>query len=167
MIQKDQANPSDDFDSFSRFASRILPLPLPPPPNLNPSAIGQVRPGSTDPSGPKTDSAYTVRAIPIKIYLPDNAPVIHEMIPPLTSDGTSQLDEKSGANGIGKPQTVLSALHTYLPLLFPPLSPKPYPLGIPIFQGVDLPPEADLGWLSTTCCGADGWVRIGIRLRAG
>ena len=95
MIQKDQANPSDDFDSFSRFASRILPLPLPPPPNPNQSAIGQVRPGSTDPSGPKTDSAYTVRAIPIKIYLPDNAPVIHEMIPPLSSDGTFQLNKKS------------------------------------------------------------------------
>ena len=89
------------------------------------------------------------------------------MIPPFSSDGTFQHDKKSGANGIGKPQTVLSALHTYLPLLFPPSSPIPYPLGIPIFQGVGLPPEADLGWLSTTCCGADGWVRIGIRLRAG
>jgi autophagy-related protein 5 len=83
----------DDFDSYSRFASRILPLPTLPAPTPGPSSQNSTRPGSTDPAsgagGPKADSAYTVRALPVKIYLPDNAPVIHEMIPPLGTDGQS------------------------------------------------------------------------------
>lgn len=157
------------------------------------------RPASADPTstssgngngsgnGPKVESAYGVRALPIKIYLPDNAPVVHELIPPLTSDGTSYLPplspqqhlqspstcareskQVSSLTLLGKPQTVLSALQTHLPLLFPPRSStsNPYPIAFPILQGVELPPDAELAWLSTCGCGADGWLRIGIRLRA-
>ena len=61
---------------------------------------------------------------------------------------------------------MLSALHAYLPLLFPPRSSTPYPIAFPVLQGVEVPPEAELAWLSTCSCGADGWLRIGIRLRA-
>ena len=36
----------------------------------------------------KPESSYAARAVPVKIYLPDGAPVVQEVIPPLTSDGT-------------------------------------------------------------------------------
>lgn len=88
----------DDFDSFTRFASRILPAITPPPSQgsmSGPSSAMPSRPASTDPTsttssssgGAKVESAYTARALPIKFYLPDNAPVIHELVPPLTPDG--------------------------------------------------------------------------------
>lgn len=70
---------ADDFDLHSRFTSKILPLPVPVP------TAG----GSTDPSGsgPKPESVYSCRALPVKIYLPDDAPVIQEVVPPLGPDG--------------------------------------------------------------------------------
>lgn len=82
----------DDFDSFSRFASRMLPSATPvPQATTNNSSIpthtGTTDPSSTTSNGPKVGSAYGVRALPIKIYLPDNAPVIHELIPPLIAEG--------------------------------------------------------------------------------
>ncbi|GFZ47638.1 Autophagy protein 5 [Saitozyma sp. JCM 24511] len=144
----------DDYDLYMRMASRVLPLPIPPP-----SPASHSRPPSTDPSanssgggggGPKAESAYTVRALPIKIYLPDNAPVVQEVITPLNLDG--------------KPATVLSLLRQHLPLLFPPMGPGPFPIAFPVAQGVELPAEAELAWLASCLAGADGWLRIGIRL---
>lgn len=87
----------------------MLPIATPNQPqgsntttNNNNSSL-PTRPASTDPGstsggngtgtggggGAKVESAYGVRALAIKIYLPDNAPVVHELIPPLTSDGKS------------------------------------------------------------------------------
>lgn len=260
-----------------RMASRVLPLPIPPP-----SPASHSRPPSTDPSanssgggggGPKAESAYTVRALPIKIYLPDNAPVVQEVITPLSLDGEShcewlglawlggqrcvsssetcwglclgqvgarihgQVRELAtcdlvysplhpspspshmprslpasrsspstlrspscartlrcplrtlfyplpiirGAHYLvpqprpdsspnprsstpGKPATVLSLLRQHLPLLFPPTGPGPFPIAFPVAQGVELPAEAELAWLASCLAGADGWLRIGIRL---
>lgn len=46
-----------------------------------------VRPPSIDAGGvPERDSAYTVRCIPVRIYLPDG-PFIQELVPPLLEDG--------------------------------------------------------------------------------
>ncbi|RXK37517.1 autophagy protein 5 [Tremella mesenterica] len=138
----------DDFDLYLRISSRILPLPIPPAITSLPPGS---RPPSTDPSGaPKAESSYSARALPIKLYLPDNAPVIQEVIPPLLSDG--------------KPQTVIGMLRQHLSLLFPPGA-NPYTMAIPICQGVQLPPDAELAWLAACLCGADGWLRIGIQLR--
>ncbi|RSH92093.1 autophagy protein 5, partial [Saitozyma podzolica] len=82
-------------------AGRLRPLHAhglarPPPPDPPPSPASHSRPPSTDPSanpsggggggGPKPESAYTVRALPIKVYLPDNAPVVQEVITPLNLD---------------------------------------------------------------------------------
>lgn len=41
-----------------------------------------------------------------------------------------------------------------------------YPLAIPLVQGVEVPYDAEIAWLSACLCGADGWLRIGIQLRA-
>lgn len=38
-------------------------------------------------------------------------------------------------------------------------------LGVAIAQGVELPMEAEMAWLAATMSGADGWLRIGIRLK--
>ncbi|WRT64845.1 uncharacterized protein IL334_001781 [Kwoniella shivajii] len=144
----------DDYDLYLRMAARVLPLPLLPPAGSNLTSPNPSRPPSTDPSGSnvKPESAYSTRAIPLKIYLPDNAPVIQEVIPPLGTDGI--------------PTTILAALHQYLSLLFPTRSKDPYSMAFPIVQGILIPPESELAWLSACMCGADGWLRIGICLRA-
>ncbi|KAK1921517.1 autophagy protein Apg5-domain-containing protein [Papiliotrema laurentii] len=144
----------DDYDLYMRMATRLLPLPIPSPvPSAVPSRPASTDPGSTGPSKP--DSSYAVRALPIKIYLPGNAPVVQEVIPPMTPSG--------------KPQTLLGILNEHLPLLFPSSSSpngSPYPLAIPLAQGIELPPDAEVAWLASCLCGADGWLRIGIQLRA-
>ncbi|ORY31047.1 autophagy protein Apg5-domain-containing protein [Naematelia encephala] len=139
----------DDYDLYMRVASRVLPLPVQSA-SAAPTSSNPPRPASTDPgsSGPKTESAYTIRALPLKIYLPDNAPVIQEIVPPVGPDG--------------KPTTLLQTLHQHLPLLFP--STREYTLAYPIAQGIDVPPDAELAWMASCICGADGWVRVGIRL---
>ncbi len=91
-----------DYDAHSRFASKIFPLPFQPSTqdsfgsNLTSSSTPS-RPASTDPSGigssalssssGKPDSVYASRALPIRVYLPDGAPVIQEVVPPLNAEG--------------------------------------------------------------------------------
>lgn len=170
------------------MASRLIPLPIPP--TSSSAGLPSVRAPSTDPastssSSAKAESSYSARALPIKIYLPDGAPVIQEVITPLTSDGESSalhahFSRKENELTTGKPQTILGALRDHLPLLFPMTSTlsalssssgsssstTSYPLAIPLLQGVEVPPEAEVAWLTSTLCGADGWLRIGIQLRA-
>ncbi|OCF41711.1 autophagy protein 5 [Kwoniella heveanensis CBS 569] len=194
----------DDYDLYLRMASRVLPLPTPVAglstntgSSMNPARSPSTDPGSGAGSGSgsgssiKSESSYAVRSVPLKIYLPDNAPVIQEVIPPTKPDG--------------KPATLLSILRKHLPLLFPPNPPNltsaasirnmsqsfhstltlnqsrsrtdlkatnaqpaidPYTLAFPVAQGILIPPEADLAWLSSCISGADGWIRIGICIRA-
>ncbi|WWC67865.1 uncharacterized protein I206_101782 [Kwoniella pini CBS 10737] len=143
----------DDYDLYLRMASRVLPLPIAPATN-NVTSPQPSRPPSTDPSSSsiKPESAYSTRGIPLKLYLPDNAPVIQEIIPPLGTDG--------------KPTTLLSVLRQHLHLLFPSRPQDPYSMAFPIAQGILIPEYSDVAWLSACMCGADGWLRIGICLRA-
>ncbi|WWC86965.1 uncharacterized protein L201_001846 [Kwoniella dendrophila CBS 6074] len=145
----------DDYDLYLRMASRVLPLPIAlPPPTSSITSPLPSRPPSTDPSGSsvKTESAYSTRAIPLKLYLPDNAPVIQEVIQPVGSDG--------------KPITLLAVLRQYLNLLFPTRLEDPYSMAFPIAQGILLPQDSEVAWLAACMCGADGWLKIGICLRA-
>jgi len=88
---------SDDYDLHTRMSSKIFPLPIPLPSSSSTSTTSTTSTTTTptpnanaskqpsDPSGPSKptlESTYTVRSLPIKIYLPDNAPVIQEIIPP-------------------------------------------------------------------------------------
>ncbi|KIM31926.1 hypothetical protein M408DRAFT_327313 [Serendipita vermifera MAFF 305830] len=72
-----------NFEDFWKVASRITPSPLPPPPVGAPSSFhsptSHSRPPSTDPATSTAtslppqdrDTAYNVRSVPIRIYLPD------------------------------------------------------------------------------------------------
>ncbi|BEJ12956.1 hypothetical protein CspHIS471_0301300 [Cutaneotrichosporon sp. HIS471] len=101
----------------------------------------------TSPQPDKIDSAYSARILPIKVYLPDGAVAIQAPVAPLTD---------------GRPTTLLQMLRTTLPLLFE----NGYGAAQPIAQGILLPPDADVAWLAACMAGADGWLRIGIRLVA-
>lgn len=151
---------SNDFDLHARLATRVVPLPIPVPAGTPPTSSGggsnvPSRPPSTEPgatsSGPKLESAYAARSLPIKIYLPDGAPAMQHVVPPLGSDGN--------------PTTLITFLRQHLPLLFPAVS-DPYVQAQPLAQGIVLPPDADVAWLAACMAGADGWFRLGIRLVA-
>jgi len=85
----------DNFDDFWRVAAKLTPFagapssrPTSPPPTS--STLG--RPQSTDPTGQTDrDSAYSMRNVPIRIYLPDG-PVLQELAPPFLEDGTFPLN---------------------------------------------------------------------------
>lgn len=158
-----------DFDLHARMAGRLVPLPIPLPPGTTsppvsgfggtanssggtPAALS--RPPSTEPGQsrePKLESAYAARSLPIRLYLPDNAPAMQYVVAPLQSDG--------------RPTTLLQLLRTHLPLLFPSVA-DPYLLAQPLAQGIVLPSDAEVAWLAACMAGADGWLRIGIRLVA-
>lgn len=65
---------------------------------------------------------------------------------------------------LGKPTTLLAVLQTHLPLLFPTSSKDPYERAFPIAQGILVPQEAEVAWIASCLCGADGWVRVGVCL---
>ncbi|TEB37593.1 autophagy protein 5 [Coprinellus micaceus] len=149
-----------NFDDYWRVASKVTPSATLPPPAPAPGASAHARPPSTDaPSTFDRDGAYSVRSIPVRVYLPDG-PILQEFAPPLLEDGS--------------PNTLNSFLSTHLPLLFPPRPPAPPPsrskpnpqppsvpqLAYVMIQGVVSPSEAEMGWLGVCMAGADGWLSI-------
>ncbi|KAJ1028089.1 hypothetical protein NDA13_003538 [Ustilago tritici] len=110
--------------------------------------------GTATPSGGAGKDA--VRSIPIRIFLPDNAPIVQEPVPPVLEDGR--------VNTLGG---VLSAL---FPLLFPPppsfssFQGQGKPLAYAVVQGVRVPLDAEIGWLGSALVGPDGWVSVVIGL---
>ncbi|SPO32259.1 related to ATG5 - protein involved in autophagy and the Cvt pathway [Ustilago trichophora] len=112
---------------------------------------------SDTPSGTTTPgTGNAVRSIPIRIFLPDNAPIVQEPVPPTLEDGR--------ANTLG---AVLSAL---FPLLFPPppsfssFQGQAKPLAYALVQGVRMPLDAEIAWLGSALVGPDGWVAVVIGL---
>ncbi|KAG8906156.1 autophagy protein 5 [Tulasnella sp. 403] len=164
---------SHNFDDFWRIASKIFPTTTPlsshssanpngmntmnsppsalvPPVPGNNSSISPPRPPSTDPSGAPVsdrDGAYTVRSVPVRIFLPDG-PVLQELVPPVIEEG--------------RPHTLRHFLRTHLPLLFPPLPSQPQAFAL--IQGVVAPGDAEMAWLGACLAGADGWVNVCIGL---
>ncbi|KAJ7594851.1 autophagy protein Apg5-domain-containing protein [Mycena floridula] len=153
-----------NFEDYWRVASKVTPTsgttrsqsPGPPPS----SASMHNRPPSADPAGPSDrDGAYSVRSVPVRIYLPDG-PVIQSLVPPLLEDGT--------------PHTLGYFLETNVPLLFPSRPPPPPPsrtnpnpqppaapeLAYPLIQGVVTPLDSEMAWLGACLAGADGWVNV-------
>ncbi|CAG7854307.1 Autophagy protein 5 {ECO:0000256/RuleBase:RU361202} [Serendipita indica DSM 11827] len=96
-----------NFEDFWRVASRITPSPVPPTAPTSPSAFHgsslSSRPPSTDPNTGTTaasslppqdrDTAYNVRSVPIRIYLPDQ--------PNTTGSSTSPRAGNVGLPGAG------------------------------------------------------------------
>ncbi|KAF8972961.1 autophagy protein Apg5-domain-containing protein [Flammula alnicola] len=156
------------FDDFWRVASKLTPTAGPtrstsPPP----TGSSLSRPLSADPiNPPDRDGAYSMRSVPVRIYLPDG-PVLQELAPPSLDDGT--------------PHTLSEFLSAHLALLFPAQPPPPPPsrlnpnpqappvpeLAYALIQGVVSPPEAELAWLGACLAGADGWLNICIGISKG
>ncbi|EJD02724.1 autophagy protein 5 [Fomitiporia mediterranea MF3/22] len=134
-----------NFDEYWKIASRITPTTTPvrttsPPPS---SVSLHTRPPSADtPGAPDKDGAYSVRSVPIRIYLPDG-PVLQDVASPSLESGVY--------NTLGK------FLNTHLPLLFPNSNRV---LAYPIVQGVVCPLDAEVAWLGACMAGADGWVNV-------
>ncbi|KAH6914127.1 autophagy protein 5 [Coprinopsis sp. MPI-PUGE-AT-0042] len=148
-----------NFDDYWRVASKVTPSTTPGS-VLSPQSSAHTRPASTDTgSAIDRDGAYSVRSIPVRIYLPDG-PTLQEFVPPLLEDGT--------------PNTLGHFLSTHLSLLFPPrppapppsrANPNPQPPAVPelacvLIQGVVAPPEAEMAWLGVCLSGADGWLNL-------
>jgi autophagy-related protein 5 len=172
-----------DYDAYAQFANKTLPLPfggasdkssISSNPQSQQSGGGGAGGGAsigTASSAP--DSAYAARAIPFKIYLPLEAPVVQDVIAPLNPDGEYGLYDRNRARVslnssllvVGKPTTVKDMLSRLLPGLFPTTANDLYALAIPYLHGVELPAEAEMAWLSSCSAGGDGWLNIGIQLR--
>lgn len=164
---------SHNFEDFWRIGSKIFPTTTPlsahssnnpngastmnsPPPTLIPpnltnnSTLVPSRPPSADPAGQPIadrDGAYTVRSVPVRIFLPDG-PVLQELVQPVIEEGRAH--------------TLRHFLRTHLPLLFPP--PPSQPQAYAILQGVVVPGDAEMAWLGACMAGADGWVNVCIGL---
>ena len=80
----------DNFDDYWKVASKITPTTTPtrpysPPPSS--ASVHSPRTQSNDPAGaPDRDGAYSVRSIPVRMYLCDG-PILQELAPPLLPDG--------------------------------------------------------------------------------
>lgn len=61
----------------------------------------------------------------------------------------------------GTPTTLGMHLLSLVPLFFPAHAP---PLVVPIVHGIEVPLEAQLGWLGSCLLGADGWVNVVLRV---
>ncbi|KAK7685207.1 hypothetical protein QCA50_011570 [Cerrena zonata] len=142
-----------NFDGYWRVASKVTPTNTPSRPQSPPlpsSTSLHTRPPSADPNtggGPDRDGAYSIRNIPVRLYLPEG-PVIQDNCPPMLSDGN--------------PNTLHDFLSTTLSKLFPPSPSDPpfHDLAYPLVQGVEVPGDADMAWLGACMAGADGWVNI-------
>ncbi|KAG6813647.1 hypothetical protein H0H92_008884 [Tricholoma furcatifolium] len=149
-----------NFDNYWRVASKVTPTAGPtrsqsPVPSATISLHN--RPPSADSTAPsERDGAYSVRSVPVRIYLPDG-PVLQDLVPPLLEDGS--------------PNTLARFLTAHIPLLFPPRSRPSTPSGdqhtaalynpelaYALIQGVRSPPEAEMAWLGACMAGADGWL---------
>ncbi|KAL9932557.1 hypothetical protein V8E36_008674 [Tilletia maclaganii] len=97
-----------------------------------------------------------LRHIPIRIHLPDGAPVVQEPVAPYFDDG--------------RPKTLFAQLSALFPLLFPPapsfacFAAPPPPLAFVVIQGIRIPLEAEIAWLGAVLGGADGWVSAVVHL---
>lgn len=157
----------DNFEDYWRVASKITPTASPFPFPIGPNSPhhqhststlssrtavpGDSSLGGKDSSA--TDSAYTVRSIPARIFLPDHGPVLQELVAPLVAE-------------TGTPTTLRQFLSLHLPLLFPPLRGAPS-LAYALVQGVLCPDDAEMAWLGACMAGADGWVNICVGLTTG
>ncbi|KPV73475.1 uncharacterized protein RHOBADRAFT_54695 [Rhodotorula graminis WP1] len=150
----------NDFDKYWNVASKLVPLPALPSTSTSTSASRSPTPSSftTSSSDGRAPDGNAVRTVPLRVYLPEAAPVVQDVVQPVQQDGT--------------PTTLHQALSALLPLLFPPPptssssssslsftpTPAPLPLAHALIQGVYVPLDAEIGWLGACMPGADGWV---------
>ncbi|KAK4685003.1 autophagy-related protein 5, partial [Tremellales sp. Uapishka_1] len=142
----------DDYDLHSRMSSRLFPLPIPIAALPSQSSALPSRPASTDPGGSasasKFESSYTARAIPLKIYLPDNAPVVQEVVPPLGADGQWALYVQLGTHPLTPSRQTHDPIDPPTPAPSSPVSVSlavAVPPGIPHRPGGGSPARSRIG----------------------
>ncbi|GJN92304.1 hypothetical protein Rhopal_005334-T1 [Rhodotorula paludigena] len=139
----------NDFDKYWTVASKLIPLPAPLSHSSSPTSTRSPTPSSVDGRLP---DANNVRSVPLRVYLPEGAPVVQDVVSPLQLDGA--------------PTTLYQVLSALLPPLFPPTPAPPAapPLAHALIQGIYVPLDSALGWLGACMPGADGWVSVVIVL---
>lgn len=137
-----------DFDKFWLVASKLIPTP---PSLSNPSSLRMAPSNPSNSSIDRMPDGDGVRNVPLRIYLPNGAPVLQGQ--------SSPMDES------GRRVTLGAALAEIAPSLFPEATPSSKRrLARAFIHGVQVPLEAELGWLGTVMCFADGWVSVVIHL---
>ncbi|MBW0466734.1 hypothetical protein O181_006449 [Austropuccinia psidii MF-1] len=137
-----------DFDKFWLVASKLIPTP-PAPRGAHSAPINLPQPSGS--SIDRMPDGNGVRNVPLRIYLPNDAPVLQGHCGPVDSSC--------------RPATLGAALVDLAPSLFPePASNSRRRLARAFIQGIQVPLETELGWLGTVLCSADGWVSVVVRL---
>jgi len=137
-----------DFDKFWLVASKLIPIP-PSPSSLHSAPMAQSQPSNS--SIDRMPDGNGVRNVPLRLYLPDNIPVIQAQSGPVNESG--------GRVTLG------AALVELAPSLFPePSSTSKRRLARAFIHGVQVPLETELGWLGAVMCCADGWVAVVVHL---
>ncbi|BGP26655.1 autophagy protein 5 [Rhodotorula toruloides] len=141
----------NNFDKYWSVGSRLVPLPSLGHHFASPASTRSPTPSSGNES--RVPDANGVRSVPVKVYLPEGAHPLQEMVSPTREDGS--------------PTTLQHFLSHLLPLLFPPPSSSSFsssPLAYPLVQGIYVPLASEMGWLGTCLAGADGWVSVVVAL---
>ncbi|KAH9458060.1 hypothetical protein MJO28_005116 [Puccinia striiformis f. sp. tritici] len=137
-----------DFDKFWLVASKLVPIP-PSPSSAHSAPMPHTQPPNS--SIDRMPDGNGVRNVPLRVYLPENIPVIQALSGPV--------DET------GRRVTLGAALVDLAPSLFPePTSTSKRRLARAFIHGVQVPLETELGWLGAVMCCADGWVAVVIHL---
>lgn len=99
------------------------------------------------------NSTTNYRSIPMRFYLVQGAPTVQEPVAPYSEDG--------------RPNTLHSVLSALFPLLVPPIpaftnsasqvSGPPPPMAYAVIQGIRIPFDAEITWISSALSSADGW----------
>ncbi|KAI5477560.1 autophagy-related protein 5 [Pseudohyphozyma bogoriensis] len=137
----------NDYEKFWAVASKLVPLPSASL-TASPSNTRSPTPnsgGSSMPSDGRLPEANAMRSVPMRVYLPEGAPVQQGVVAPVIEGRTS---------------TLLSYLTTVVPLFFPP---NRTPLARPLIHGIAIPLETELGWLGSCMVGADGWIAVVVK----
>lgn len=161
---------ADDFQKFWAVASKLVPFP-------HGSSSSSGRSGASSPvltttstldssNASRMPDTTAMRSVPMRIYLPHGGPVVQDVVSTLLPSR--------------EPQTLQTALTSLLPLLFP-AGPPPGEANMSIsfmapvatsssghkqlakrvvVQGIEMPLDAELGWLSSCLAGPDGWLGV-------
>lgn len=89
---------ADDFDKFWNVASKLVPLPAPPTSSSSASRSPTPSSFATSSSDGRAPDGNAVRSVPLRVYLPEGAPVVQDVVQPVQQDGASlSLNSLSGA----------------------------------------------------------------------
>ncbi|GAA5952100.1 hypothetical protein JCM3765_005192 [Sporobolomyces pararoseus] len=157
----------NDFTKFWAVGNKLIPLPSTSS-NYSNTNLGHDDQTITQ-NGNGTGADGDLKNLAIKIYLP---PIAGEVGGgKVLNSPSSPLDPRTG-----QPITLQSYLSTILPLLFPAPSyststirsapsNSSSPKAFAIIQGIVIPLESQLSWLTSCLGGTDGWLSIVIAIR--